>query len=174
MSEKSETTIAWSAAVHQVALACGPDDAGEKLLELVESRRVQYEPRKALSLMSAYKSGLFNSKTGEWRMHARDSRPTCLRILEADLNSFLKPEANEPAPGSNDYMPEYLALIHKAIAHFSINDDNQPKAEELRGWFKSQTVDGAEVSDNLASVMTTIARKADRKKGGAVKRRAGG
>jgi UDP-sulfoquinovose synthase len=40
MSEKSETTIAWSAAVHQVALACGPNDAGEKLLELVETHRV--------------------------------------------------------------------------------------------------------------------------------------
>ena len=39
MSDNNEITIAWSAAVHQLALAGGQDDAGEKLLELVESGR---------------------------------------------------------------------------------------------------------------------------------------
>jgi len=164
MSDNNEITIAWSAAVHQLALAGGQDDAGEKLLELVESGRVRCEPRKALSLRSAYKSRLFDIKTGEWRMHAGDDRPSRLRIFEADLTRYLGPKTNQAARAPYDYMPEYLALIHEAIDNFSINDDNQPKAEVLTAWFKNKIVDGSKVSDNLASAMTTIVRKAHRKK----------
>ena len=164
MSDNDEITIAWSAAVHQLALASGQDDAGEKLLELVESGRIRCEPHKALSLRSAYKSRLFNIKTGEWRMHARDDRPSRLRIFEADLTRYLGPKTNQVARAPYDYMPEYLALIHEAIDNFSINDDNQPKAEVLTAWFKNKIVDGSKVSDNLASAMTTIVRKAHRKK----------
>jgi hypothetical protein len=174
MSEKSETTISWSAAVHQVALAGGQNDASEKLLELVLGNRVRYEPRGALSLRSAREKHLIDLRTGALRMHPSDDRPRHVRIFEDDLNGYLEPRANQAARATNSYMPEYLALIHKAIEYFSISDEHQPKAQELTDWFRSQVVDGAKVPNNLASAMATIARKADRKKGGAVRRRTKG
>jgi len=171
MSEKSETTISWSAAVHQVALAGGQDGASEKLLELVLSNHVRYEPRGALSSGPAREKHLFDLRTGALRMRPSDDRPRHVRIFEDDLNSCLEPRANQTAQATVNYMPEYLALIHEAIEHFSISDEHQPKAEELTDWFQSAVVDGAKVSNSLASAMTKIARKADRKKHGAVRRR---
>jgi hypothetical protein len=68
------------------------------------------------------------------------------------------------------YMPEYLQLIHRAIEEHKMRDDHQPKAETLQAWFRNQTVAGERISDNLARAMTTIARRPDRKRGGALKR----
>ena len=71
-------------------------------------------------------------------------------------------------------MPAYLALIHGAIKEFKISDENQPKAEALQAWFRTQTVNGEKVSKNLARAMTTICRSPERKKGGAFPRLAKG
>jgi hypothetical protein len=168
MSDTSETTISWSAAVHQVALAIGKDGASEKLLELVRSNRVRCEPQGVLSLRSPREKNLFDLRTGTLRMHPNDDRPRHVRVFEDDLNSCLEPRANQSMQATVNYLPEYLALIHTAIEHFSISNEHQPRTEELTDWFQSQVVDGAKVSNNLASAMTTIVRRADRKKRGAV------
>ena len=95
MSETSEITISWSAAVHQLAPGGGQDGASEKLLELVLSNRVRYAPRVALSLKFALEKHLFDPITGALRMDARDDRPRYVRIFEDDLNDYLELVVNQ-------------------------------------------------------------------------------
>jgi hypothetical protein len=103
-------------------------------------------------------------------------RCTEIEVMVADIQSFLAAsgciEAVEGAsPPAEAYLPEYVALILRAISEYGISDSNQPKAEELRNWFERQSVNGEQISANLARAMTTIVRRPDRKKGGAIARR---
>jgi hypothetical protein len=104
-------------------------------------------------------------------MHANGT-PHCLRVVRSDFERhFCLDNAQRKSPPSGNYIPGYLALIYRAIGDFNIADGNRPKAEVLRDWFEKQSVDGEPISKNLAKALTTIVRRPDRKKGGAIPRR---
>ena len=64
------------------------------------------------------------------------------------------------------YTTEWIMLLHKAIKELGITDGNQPKAHLIQEWFRSQTVHGLAVSQNLAKAMTTIVRRPESMVGG--------
>jgi hypothetical protein len=79
-----------------------------------------------------------------------------------------------PAPTEPDgYRTPYLELLERAIAHWRITGDSQPKKDNLVDWFLQQTVEGEPLSENLASAMATLVRMPSSQRGGA-KRMGGG
>jgi hypothetical protein len=166
-AEPEADIISWQDAVCLLA-ELGIDEPARKLRDAVVNRLVRHYPPTTLAL-NWY---LFDETTGVLRMHKRDDNPRHLSVVRDDLDKHfkLRDAANERQT-SNAYMPEYLALILQAIRRFGISDENQPKVEELRGWFCAQIAGGEKVSKNLARAMATIVRRADRKKGRALPHR---
>lgn len=73
----------------------------------------------------------------------------------------------QPGVPRGSYRTPYLDLIDQAIAEFQISDDVQPKKDNLVDWFKTQTVEGESVSENLAGAMATLVRLPASQRGGA-------
>ncbi|MBF0093950.1 MAG: hypothetical protein HQL34_05325 [Alphaproteobacteria bacterium] len=73
----------------------------------------------------------------------------------------------EPLDSARLYRTPYLDLIDRAIGEFQISDGCQPKKDNLLDWFKTQSVDGESVSENLASAMATLVRLPASQRGGA-------
>jgi hypothetical protein len=65
------------------------------------------------------------------------------------------------------YTTPYLALMQQAVEHFGLSEDRQEKKDSLYEWFRSQEVDGEELSRNLADAMATLVRLPGAQRGGA-------
>jgi hypothetical protein len=74
--------------------------------------------------------------------------------------------APDPATGMS-YTTPYIELLHRAIAENGISQRYQCKKELLADWFRSQTVEGEPVSQNLADAMATLIRLPSSQRGGA-------
>lgn len=74
-------------------------------------------------------------------------------------------------PAARPYSSPGMDLLAKAIAHFNITDDDQPKAADLRDWFMAQEIGGKPVSRSVASRMATIVRRPELQSGGARRQR---
>ena len=72
----------------------------------------------------------------------------------------------DPSTGAT-YTTPYLDLLQQAIAANGITQRYQCKKELLSDWFKSQTVEGEPVSQNLADAMATLNRMPASQRGGA-------
>jgi hypothetical protein len=159
-------TISWGEAIERLAHGGDAAAAAERLCRAVVDRVIGHYPPTTIQL-----HGHLDFRTGAWRMHANGT-PHYLRVVRSDFERhFCLDNDQRKSPPSEGYMPGYLALIYQAIAKFKITDGNQPKAEELREWFETQSVNGERISRNLAKALTTIVRRPDRKKGGAIPRR---
>jgi hypothetical protein len=164
----SSETISWREAVEFLINGGGIAEVGKRLLDAILSGKIEYWPAVATPLDAAYYNGLFDPETGVLRMGPGDNKPRVLRLVRSDFERQFKHRTVDRGVVTDGYMPGYLDLLHRAIKHFSISDDNQPKADELTAWFQQQSVNGERVSKNLARAMTTIVRRPDRKKGGAI------
>jgi hypothetical protein len=79
-------------------------------------------------------------------------------------------EVQEPSPDpatGEPYSTPYLDLLGRAIIENRLNAQNQGKKELLAEWFRSQTVEGEPVSQNLADAMATLIRLPSSQRGGA-------
>ena len=124
----------------------------------------------------------------EWTLHSGHGEPISpaqwrsgefrtgrLRLIDGEFIDIRLPRfmvrAIWPQPTSSsvqvDYTTPYLDLLHAAIAHFAITDDNQPKKDNLVDWFREHQVDGETLSENLASAMATLVRLPSSQRGGA-------
>lgn len=65
------------------------------------------------------------------------------------------------------YTTAYLELMQKAIRRFGLTERHQEKKEVLTDWFRSQWVEGEQVSLNLADSMGTLVRLPSAQRGGA-------
>jgi hypothetical protein len=159
-------TISWDEAIERLAQGGDQAAAEERLGCAVADRVIGHYPPTAIPLRDR-----LDFRTGAWRVHANGT-PNYLRVVRSDFERHfsLDNDQRKLAP-SEGYMPGYLALIYRAIGEFNITDGNQPKAEVLRKWFETQLVEGEPISRNLAKALTTIVRRPDRKKGGAIPRR---
>jgi len=79
------------------------------------------------------------------------------------------PEPVRSASGINEtpYTTAYLELMQEAIRLFGLTEHNQEKKEVLTDWFRSQLVEGEQVSSNLADSMGTLVRLPSAQRGGA-------
>ncbi len=64
------------------------------------------------------------------------------------------------------YTTPYLDLMQEAIASFGLSEACQEKKESLFEWFRSQEVEGEQVSINLADAMATLIRLPWAQRGG--------
>ena len=79
------------------------------------------------------------------------------------------PDPVRSASCSDDkpYTTAYLQLMQEAIRRFGLTEHNQEKKEVLTDWFRSQWVEGDQVSSNLADSMGTLVRLPSAQRGGA-------
>jgi hypothetical protein len=71
------------------------------------------------------------------------------------------PKECEPA-----YSSPYVELMRRAIAEHAITAECQPKKETLVAWFKAQQINGAPVSESIASYLATFVRVPEAQRGG--------
>ena len=57
--------------------------------------------------------------------------------------------------------------MQEAIRRFGLTEHHQEKKEVLTDWFRSQLVEGEQVSSNLADSMGTLVRLPSAQRGGA-------
>ena len=106
------------------------------------------------------------------RLTARDWEFIEIRVarflVKAIWPDFV-PETVRPAPGMNEvpYTTAYLELMQEAIQRFGLTEHHQEKKEVLTDWFRSQWVEGEQVSSNLAESMGTLVRLPSAQRGGA-------
>jgi hypothetical protein len=166
LAQSEPDTISWQEAINRLANGSDRNEAIKRLYRAVVDRLVGHRPTTSIPL-----EGRLDCETGVLRMHARDSNPRQLRVVLSDFERHfqLKPRIDNTAvPG---YLPPYLALIHQAINHHQITDDNQPKVDVLSTWFQGQDVNGKKVSQRLANAMATIVRRPESMRGGARRQR---
>lgn len=84
---------------------------------------------------------------------------------EGSTDSIADAVHNGPDADSG-YTAPYLELMRRAIEHFEITETHQPMTKELEDWFVRQSVNGKEVSDNLARAMATLVRLPESQRGG--------
>ncbi len=72
----------------------------------------------------------------------------------------------DPATGAI-YTTPYLDLLKRAIVENGVTQRHQGKKENFSDWFRSQTVEGEPVSQNLADAMATLIRLPSSQRGGA-------
>lgn len=89
-----------------------------------------------------------------------------IRLLREDIERIWSPTTSDPTVSDQRYDTAWLRLMHEAIAHFKITEENQPLADILREWFSSKTADGQRVSAHLAKAMTTFVRLPKNMRGG--------
>lgn len=79
------------------------------------------------------------------------------------------PESVRSASCINEkpYTTAYLELMQEAILRFGLTERHQEKKEVLTDWFRSQRVEGDQISLNLADTMGTLVRLPSAQRGGA-------
>jgi hypothetical protein len=165
MPARSEPdTISWEEAIGRLRAAHGGnrDEAVKQLCQAVVDRLIGHRPLTSVPL-----EGRLDCETGALRMHSRDDHPRQLRVVLSDFESHFRLKPAENCTVVGNYMPAYLGLMHRAIKEFQISDDHQPKLDTLIDWFRTQVVNGKNVSERLAKAMATIVRRPERMKGGA-------
>ena len=65
------------------------------------------------------------------------------------------------------YTTAYIELMQEAIRRFGLTERHQEKKEVLTDWFRSQRVEGDQISLNLADSMGTLVRLPSAQRGGA-------
>lgn len=78
------------------------------------------------------------------------------------------PETVRPVKDAENviYTTPYIELMQAAIAHFGLTALRQEKKEVLFDWFRTQGIDGAPLSNNLADAMATLVRQPSAQRGG--------
>jgi hypothetical protein len=110
-----------------------------------------------------WRSGEF--RTG--RLRLIDGEFIDIRLPRFMVRAIWHKAEQAPAPQDTNYSTPYLDLLRAAIAEFAITEERQPKKDNLVDWFRTQTIEGEIVSENLASAMATLVRLPSSQRGGA-------
>jgi hypothetical protein len=78
-----------------------------------------------------------------------------------------EPVRSASCSDAKPYTTAYLQLMQEAIRRFGLTEHHQEKKEVLTDWFRSQWVEGDQVSSNLADSMGTLVRLPSAQRGGA-------
>jgi len=76
------------------------------------------------------------------------------------------PTATDPATGK-PYKTPYMDLLDRAIRELKITQRDQCKKELIADWFRQQSIEGEQLSQNLADAMATLIRLPSSQRGGA-------
>lgn len=120
--------------------------------------------------------------TDEWRAGEFDPDTLaltgpCWQYIQIQVPDFMVksiwpdwPECTsaETRPTNGEfYTTPYFELMKEAIGYFGLSVQNQEKKEVLSDWFREQTVEGEQISRNLANSMATLVRLPSAQRGGA-------
>jgi hypothetical protein len=74
------------------------------------------------------------------------------------LKQRLKGRSVEQPAANGEYRSPYMLLMERVVREKNITADNQPKAEDLWGWFSQHWPPGCPRSESLAKRMATAVR----------------
>ena len=76
------------------------------------------------------------------------------------------PVPTDPSTGK-PYTTPYMELLDRAIRELKITQRDQCKKEWIADWFRKQSIEGEQLSQNLADAMATLIRLPSSQRGGA-------
>jgi hypothetical protein len=116
-------TISWRDALRRIIEMGHAEDAATiMLVEAVASNAVDYYPRRALDLGRAHRAGLFDPKTGDWRMHSRDDHPLRTRLIRSEFERWLSKLRQPSKAGQETKAIDFLSDKLKADPELARND----------------------------------------------------
>jgi hypothetical protein len=112
-------TISWRDALKRIIeTGHAGDTATTMLVEAVLSNVVPYYPTRALPLGRAVQNGLFDLRTGAWRIYARDDNPWFLRLIRSDFDRWVLKLRQPSKAGSETKAIAFLSAKLKANHDF--------------------------------------------------------